>query len=240
MCFTVAIHATREEIESRFQAKFSGDQVFKPGYYFSAFTLPFIPVITGQESNKIDLYRWGLVPSWVRDSSAADAIRIKTFNAKAETLTEKPSFRSAVKSKRCLVLSKGFFEWQSRQNDKIPYFISLKKDEPFAFAGLYDSWHDRETGEIHNTFTIITISASPLLAEIHNTRKRMPVILPRETEKEWIDPDRHPEKALELLKPVDDSQLHAYTVSRLVSKQGIDKNVPEVIKPFNYDASRLF
>ena len=186
------------------------------------------------------MFRWGLVPFWVKDSTAADSIRTKTFNAKAETLNEKPSFRNAVRSKRCLVISRGFFEWQSRQSEKIPHFIRLKTDEPFAFAGLYDNWLDRETGEIHNTFTIITTEASPILAEIHNTKKRMPVILPRSVERDWIDPDRQTEKALELLVPVEDADLEAYTVSKLVSKQGVEKNVPEVIKPFDYNSSKLF
>jgi putative SOS response-associated peptidase YedK len=240
MCFTVAIHATREEIESRFKARFSAGDEFTPGYYFSAFTLPLMPVITGQEENRINLFRWGLIPSWVRDSTSADSIRTKTFNAKAETLTEKPSFRNAVKSKRCLVISRGFFEWQSRQNEKIPYFIRLKGEEPFAFAGLYDNWHDPETGEIQNTFTIITTTASPLLARIHNTRKRMPVILPKEVERDWIDPDRQLDKALELLVPVNDTELSAHTVSKLVSKQGVDKNIPDIIKPYDYTGSGLF
>jgi len=240
MCFTVAIHATREEIQSRFKAKFSSGGEFAPGYYFSAFTLPLLPVITGQEDGKIEMFRWGLVPFWVKDITAAGSIRTKTFNAKAETLTEKPSFRNAVKSKRCLVISKGFFEWQSRQNEKIPHFIQLKGEEPFAFAGLYDNWLDPETGEIQNTFTIITTVASPFLAHIHNTKKRMPVILPKESEREWIDPDRQLEKALELLVPVDDAELSAHTVSRLVSKQGVDRNVPDVIKPFDYGTSSLF
>ena len=240
MCFTVAIHATREEIESRFNARFAPGDEFKPGYYFSAFTLPLLPVITGQEGDKIELFRWGLVPFWVKDSASADSIRTKTFNAKAETLTEKPSFRNAVKTKRCLVVSKGFFEWQSRQNEKIPYFIQLKGEEPFAFAGLYDNWHDPETGEIQDTFTIITTTASPLLAHIHNTKKRMPVILPQEVEQDWIDPDRPLNKALELLVPVGDTELSAFTVSKLVSKQGVARNVPEVIKPFDYTDSSLF
>jgi putative SOS response-associated peptidase YedK len=240
MCFTVAIHATREEIESRFNARFSAGDEFTPGYYFSAFTLPLIPVITGQEKDTIALYRWGLVPYWIKDSTSADSIRIKTFNAKAETLTEKPSFRSAVKSKRCLVICKGFFEWQSRPYEKIPHFIQMKTGEPFAFAGLYDNWLDPETGEVQDTFTIITTTASPLLAQIHNTKKRMPVVLPKTLEREWIDPDRSLDKALELLVPVDDAELSAYTVSKLVSKQGADKNVPEVIEPYDYTGSSLF
>ena len=240
MCFTIAIHATREEIERRFNSRFSAEADFIPGYYFSAFTLPLIPVITGQQKDKIEMFRWGLIPYWVRDSSSAEAIRTKTFNARAETLTEKPSFRDAAKSKRCLVICKGFFEWQSRKNEKIPYFIQLKNEELFALAGLYDNWYDPETGEVENTFTVITTTASPLLAEIHNTKKRMPVILPRNAEHSWIHQDQPPGEALSLLGPFDDRALNAYTVSKRVSQPGADKNIPDIIKPFDYSHSALF
>jgi putative SOS response-associated peptidase YedK len=234
MCFTIAIHATREEIETRFNARFENQAQFIPGYYFSAFTLPLIPVITSRDSGQIKMFRWGLIPSWVKDESYADSIRTKTFNAKAETLTEKPSFRNAVKTNRCFVISKGFFEWQLREKEKIPYFIYLDDEQPFAFAGLYDSWINPGTGEISNTFSIITTTASPLLAKIHNTKKRMPVILPGEKEMEWINPEIPLNDALSLLKPFDDARLKAYTISRRISRPGIEKNIPEIIKYYHY------
>lgn len=234
MCFTIAINATREEIESRFNARFEDQSQFNPGYYFSAFTFPLIPVLTNRDPNVVRMFRWGLIPSWVRDESVANSIRTKTFNAKAETLTEKPSFRNAVKSNRCLVISKGFFEWQAREKEKIPYFISLEDDKPFAFAGLYDQWINPGTGEINHTFSIITTTANPLLAEIHNIKKRMPVILPGEREKEWIDPEIPLDTALNLLKPYDDSRMKAHTISKRISMPGTEKNIPEIIDYFNY------
>jgi putative SOS response-associated peptidase YedK len=235
MCFTIAIHATREEIENRFNARFDDPAGFSPGYYFSAFTAPEIPVITGRDYSRIVMYRWGLIPSWVKDEGSANDIRIKTINAKAETLTEKPSFRNAVKKNRCLVISRGFFEWQKRENQKIPYYIGLEDDRLFAFAGLYETWFHPVTGEAHNTFTIITTTANPLLAFIHNTKQRMPVILPREKEQEWINPGNPLDKALALLVPYDQEKMKSYTISKLVSTPGAIKNVPELIKPFNYD-----
>jgi putative SOS response-associated peptidase YedK len=234
MCFTVAIHATREEIEKRFDASFEEPASFIPGYYFSAFTYPRLPVVSGQDNRMIRMYTWGLIPSWVKDESYAEGIRSKTLNAKSETITEKPSFRNAVKTGRCLVISKGFFEWQQRDSRKIPYYIGLEDDQLFGFAGLYDSWINTESGETIYTFTIITTTANPLLAAIHNTKQRMPVILPREREQEWIDPKVSPDHALELLKPYDQEKMKAWTVSRLVSMPGANKNVPEVIESFNY------
>jgi putative SOS response-associated peptidase YedK len=234
MCFTIAIHASREEIEKRFDAGFEEPDIFIPGYYFSAFTFPKLPVITGKDNQVIRMYNWGLIPYWVKDESYAEGIRTKTFNAKSETITEKPSFRNAVRTNRCLVLSKGFFEWQKRENEKIPYYIGLEDDQLFAFAGLYDKWANPVTGEINYTFTIITTSANPLLAVIHNTKQRMPVILPREREQDWINPGLSLNNALELLVPYDQEKMKAWTISRLISTPGAIKNVPEVIEPFEY------
>jgi putative SOS response-associated peptidase YedK len=234
MCFTVAIHATREEIERRFDASFEEPASFSPGYYFSAFTYPRLPVITGKDNRVIKMFTWGLIPSWVKDESYAEGIRSKTLNAKSETITEKPSFRNAVKTGRCLVISKGFFEWQQRDNRKIPYYIGLKEDQLFGFAGLYDTWINNASGETIITFTIITTTANPLLAAIHNTKQRMPVVLPPEREQEWIDPKVTADRAIELLKPYDEEKMKAWTVSRLVSTPGANKNVPEVIDPFKY------
>jgi putative SOS response-associated peptidase YedK len=238
MCFTVAIHATREEIENRFGASFEDPSSFTPGYYFSAFTYPRLPVISGKNNQIINMFTWGLIPSWVKDESYAEGIRSKTLNAKSETITEKPSFRNALKTGRCMVISKGFFEWQQRDNKKIPYYIGLKDEQLFGFAGLYDIWINPATGETNYTFTIITTSANPLLAEIHNTKQRMPVILPNDREQEWIDPKVPADKALELLRPYNQEMMTAWTVSRLVSTPGANKNLPEVIEPYNWDTTK--
>jgi putative SOS response-associated peptidase YedK len=234
MCFTVAIHASREEIEKRFDASFEEPETFTPGYYFSAFTFPRLPVISGRDNHVIRMYMWGLIPSWVKDEAYAEGIRTKTLNAKCETITEKPSFRNAVKMNRCLVISKGFFEWQNRDNKKIPYYIGLEDDQLFGFAGLYDTWTNPATGEMNYTFTIITTTANPLLAVIHNTKQRMPVILPKEKEQIWIDPGVPLDNALELLVPYDQEKMKAWTISRLVSAPGVNKNIPGVIEPYDW------
>jgi len=238
MCFTVAIHASREEIEKRFDASFDELENFVPGYYFSAFTFPKIPVITGKDNHVIRMYKWGLIPSWVKDESYAEGIRTKTINAKSETITEKPSFRNAVRTNRCLVISKGFFEWQKRENEKIPYYIGLADDQLFTFAGLYDTWANPGSGEMNYTFTIITTAANPLLAVIHNTKQRMPVILPREKEQDWINPGLPLSNALELLVPYNQEKMKAWTISKLISTPGAVKNIPGLIEPFNYGKGR--
>jgi putative SOS response-associated peptidase YedK len=239
MCYTVNINLTRNALENRFGAKFRDPSSFRSGYYFNAFEIPDLPVIQAEAPESISLVKWGLIPFWVRDSKAASEIRLKTFNARAETIREKPSFRGAVKSKRCLVLCRGFYEWQHRGSEKIPHYIYLEGEPPLALAGLYDDWTDRETGEVIQTCSIITTAANQLMEKIHNSKKRMPVILPESTENSWIDPDLSAEDAMKHLKPVNERAMRFHTISRLISKRGVDKNVPELVKPYAYDSGKL-
>jgi len=240
LCFTVNIHLTRQELEKRFGARFREPSSYEGSYYLNAFDLPALPVIPAGEPDDIEMIAWGLIPSWVKDAAAASEIRMKTFNARSETIHEKPSFRSAVKSKRCLVLVRGYYEWQHREKERIPHFIYMKDEQPMAMAGLYENWTDRETGELLRTCTIITTAASPMMGKIHNSKKRMPVILARESEKEWIDQGLPPDKALSYLEPVEDSNLKAHTISKLISKRGVEKNVADLVEPFSYDTAGLW
>jgi putative SOS response-associated peptidase YedK len=187
MCYTIEINLTKEQIEKRFQANFKGHSDFEPRQRVSAFTLPELPVICSGSEDEIRLYTWGLIPFWVKNEEDARSIRTKTFNARAETIGEKASFRNSFRSKRCLVLADGFYEWHTDGNVKTPYFINLKDRNPFALAGLYDTWLNNDTGEHINTFTVVTTRANPMLEKIHNIKKRMPVILPPGNERQWLD-----------------------------------------------------
>ncbi|MFP4060984.1 MAG: SOS response-associated peptidase [Bacteroidales bacterium] len=233
MCFTVEINLSREAIEQRFGARFDPKANFKPGYVVSAFEFPEMPVITGEEPDTIHTFRWGLIPSWIKDSKGAMDIRKKTLNARSETLVDKPSFRNAVKSSRCLILAHGFFEWHTRGKEKLPYYIRLKDNSVFAFAGIYDKWINPENQEEVFTFSLITTRANPLLEKIHNLKKRMPVILNPVTEEEWIKPTNKLDKALQYLQPLDDSLLKAYPVSKVVSPANPNRNSPEAIEPLS-------
>ncbi|MBN1144756.1 MAG: SOS response-associated peptidase [Bacteroidales bacterium] len=193
MCYTIKIDLTREELEKRFGAKLSEPKKYQRELKVNAFSLPLLPVICNDNTGEIRLYHWGLVPNWVKDANNASEIRTRTFNARSETLAEKPSFRHVLNKKRCLVLTNGFYEWQTSGNEKIPYFIGLSEQPAFALAGLYDQWTNRETGEELNTFTIITTRANPMMEEIHNIKKRMPVILAPEAEKHWLDLSMNPD-----------------------------------------------
>jgi putative SOS response-associated peptidase YedK len=214
MCYTIEINLTREELEKRFNARLDKHLPYRKQNRVSAFTLPDCPVICSNAPDEIRLYKWGLIPAWSRDENYAREIRMKTFNAKSETITEKASFRHLIRTNKCLVLTNGFYEWQARGKEKQPFFIRLKDTEAFALAGLHDKWTNRFTGEILNTFTIITTRANPMLEKIHNTKKRMPVILNRDDEESWIDPELPLEKALSYLQPYDEKLLVAEEVDK--------------------------
>ena len=177
MCFTINIHLTRKAIEERFRVDTSALYDFSFSYFYRAFNNPFVPVIAMEDPGRVELMQWGLVPSWTGEREQAELIRKGTYNARAETLHEKPSFKQPLVSGRCLVIARGFFEWQLVNGAKIPWYISLASAKPFVFAGLYDSWRDPESGEVLRTFSIITTRANALMEQIHNTKKRMPVIL---------------------------------------------------------------
>ncbi len=214
MCYTIEKNLTREQLEKRFGAKFKPNRPYSPGKRVSAFSLPDVPVIASAHPDSINTMTWGLVPFWVKDKNGAANIRMKTFNARAESIHEKPSFRHTIEKQRCLVLSDGFYEWQHVGKEKVPYYIRLKDDIAMPMAGVYDSWTDIDTGEILKTFSIITTAANSLMERIHNTKKRMPVILKGENEKLWIDSQISGESALKLLKPFDE---------RLMVAEEIDK-----------------
>ena len=183
MCFYSRLTKDTQTLEKRFEARFETDEPFQSDRYVG-FTFPKTPVITNTNEHLIQFYNWGLIPFWAKDKTIA----ANTLNARIETITEKPSFRNSVKN-RCLILSDGFYEWQwldPKGKLKQQYLITLPNEEPFAFAGIYSEWTDKNAGEQLNTYSIVTTEANKLMAEIHNNKKRMPVILTPETEKLWL------------------------------------------------------
>jgi len=165
--------------------------------------------------------RWGLVPSWAKDPK----IGARMINAREETVAEKPSFRSAVKNRRCLVPADGFYEWVATGGGKRPHFIHFADGRPFAFAGLWERW-DRGGDQPLDTCTIITTTPNDLVAGLHD---RMPVILPPEVFTEWLDPHPLAENRLhDLLVPHPAEDMEAIPVSTFVNKPANDD--PECIR----------
>ena len=235
MCYHTSLVRTADYLEKRFHAKFEQRDLFEPVYHHSGFSAPLHPVISNESIQSISLFQWGLVPFWTKDEVAAERIRAQTLNAKAETIHLKPSFRVSIMTKRCLVLVDGFYEWREEGKKKYPYYISLVSNDAFALAGIWDRWLNNRTGEVKDTFSIITTRANPLLERIHNTRKRMPVILRQEDELKWLNRGLDKTAIDAHLEPYDDSQMQAHTVSKLISTKRANTNVPQVMTEFRYE-----
>src|SRR5687767_360731 len=180
-------------------------------------------VIPNNHPDHFELFQWGLIPSWAKDP----AIGNRMINARAETLAEKPSFRTALKRRRCLVPADGFYEWRKEPDGKTktPMYIRMKSGEPFMFAGLWDVWHDDQGNSIPSC-TFITGEPNELVKEIHD---RMVVILPREHYEQWLDPKERPSEELaKLLRPYPAEEMEAYPVSRTVNNPA--NEVPQCIE----------
>ncbi len=238
MCYFVEINLPRKALEDRFNVFMPFDSRYMPGFFLNAFARPFLPVITGHYNDRVQYYNWGLIPFWVRDEKTAEKISNGTYNAKSETIWEKPSFRDAARHKRCLVLAHGFFEWHTTDKGKIPFYIKRRDDKPFAFAGLHDSWTNPDTGEIRDTFSIITTRANPMLEKIHNSKKRMPVILSETNEKEWLRNDAPSTELDNLLLPADDDVLEAWSISRRIATKDVDPSDSRLLDPVEYPETR--
>jgi putative SOS response-associated peptidase YedK len=234
MCFSVNVNLVKEELENRFGATLIDPDKYRPSYYYHAFAIPELPVICSGDQARLHLFRWGLIPSGTMNSEKADDIKYKTFNARAESLSEKPSFSASFRSKRCIIPVRGFYEWQHRGSEKVPWYIYGKDDEIILLAGLYDNWVSDVSGETINTFTVITTTANDLLAEIHNSAKRMPVIFGEGEEKIWLDQSSSVSSLNEILRPSSSEILKAYTIGPLVNSKTAEKNTPEVIRPYSY------
>ena len=225
MCFFYALAREAEKLENRLGVTLNFD--FRPVYYASGFDFPQMPVVTNTEPDRAQLFNWGLIPSWTKPENVA-TMRSYTLNARSDSLFVKPSFRGSILQKRCLVPATGFYEWQTVGGKKYPYHVYLKTEDVFCFAGLWEEWTDRSSGELTRTFSIITTEANPLLARIHNLKKRMPVILPPNLEGDWLRQDLTREGIQALTEPLDDSLLAAHTISRLITSRNLERNVLEI------------
>jgi putative SOS response-associated peptidase YedK len=236
MCYHKSLSVEADQLEAYYNAALPEKAEFGPVYHANAFHFPTWPILTRQEPGQFQYLQWGLVPRWVRSRDEADEIRARTLNAKSETIFDKPSFRGAAGAgQRCLIPVTGFYEWYTKGKQKFPFFIQSKKSPIFSIAGIWDEWTDRDTGEVLRTYSLLTSEANPLLARIHNTKKRMPVMLTPELEKAWLHDDLGEKDALALVaKQYPDSQLHSYSIGKLITSRTESSDVPEVQQPAQY------
>jgi putative SOS response-associated peptidase YedK len=211
MCGRFTLTATVDQLIDRFDIEFFlQEEEYLPSYNVAP-SQSVLAVINDGTRNKMGFLRWGLIPPWAKDMS----IGYKMINARAETLTDKPSFRNAYKKKRCLIVADSFFEWKRIDSKtKIPMRIKLKSNDLFAMAGLWENWKSPDGQSIYSC-SVITTSPNELVQDIHD---RMPVILKPEDERYWLDPAiTDTTKLSPLLKPLDHALMEAYEVSPLVN-----------------------
>jgi putative SOS response-associated peptidase YedK len=223
MCGRFSIFADPELLAERFG---TAPPARKLEPRFNAAPTQDLPVILNEDPSSIQLLRWGLVPFWAKDLSIGN----RMINARAETLAEKPSFRTALKKRRCLVLADGFYEWRKTPDGKVPMRLTLQSGEPFAFAGLWETWKTPQ-GDPLRTFTIVTTTPNELVAPIHN---RMPAILLPEHEEIWLDDAADSGIWLDVLRPYPATELIAYPVSRRVNSPANDD--PTIVEPIQNTA----
>ena len=219
MCGRFSLFVPPAVLEDRFGAEVGGSYV--PRYNVAP--RDGVAAIRNDDPETIDALSWGLVPGWVDDPDDYP----RPINARAETVAEKPSFRDAYAERRCLVLADGFYEWTGRRGSKQPYRIVRTDGEPFAFAGLWETWGSN--GGTLRTTTILTTAANETVGEIHD---RMPVILERDEERGWLaaaDPD----DLQSMLDPYPDAELEAYPVSTAVNDPSHDS--PDVVEQVDVD-----
>lgn len=226
MCGRYGRRADKQRIAEWMQAH--NTSVFDETYLAPSYNVAptdFQPIVRLDRDGQRELtvMRWGLVPYWAKDSK----IGFSTINAKSETVTTSPTFREAMKRRRCLVPAEWFYEWQKTDaTTKQPYAISLRDDSLFAFAGLWERWKDKAKDLVLETYTVLTTDPNELLEPIHN---RMPVILAPKDYQRWLEPGEPAHLPTDLLRPYPAEAMKAWKVGSAVGN--VRNNAPELIAP---------
>ena len=219
MCGRYTITTPAEKLAQLFEVEVSAQ--YQPHY--NAAPTQQLPVISNQKKQHILLYHWGILPRWAQEQGSSQRL----INARAETVAEKASFKNSFKKRRCLVVADGYYEWKKTDSKKIPHRILLKKERPFTFAGIWDTFEGESGAEIP-AFAIITVAASPSIADIHD---RMPAILDKEAAGLWLSDSEDYEGLQDVLRPYPDAHLKAYAVSTQVN--AVKNNEESLLQPVN-------
>jgi putative SOS response-associated peptidase YedK len=209
MCGRFSITAKKDMIQKRFHAEF--DSAFTPRY--NAVPSQNLPVILNTDMHHIGMVHWGVMPPWIIALGKKSGL----INIRMETLRDKHTFERDLLERRCLVIADGFYEWKKEGAKKVPYRLTIKDEKPFAFAGLWEENKDK-SGKPIRTFAIITTQPNSVMKDIHS---RMPVILEKEMEKEWLSPELKKKDAIDLLEPYA-GFMSAQKISTLINKPSND------------------
>jgi putative SOS response-associated peptidase YedK len=236
LCYDIAYFTKKiEAYETRFGVSY-GDTNIVPVYHANGFDHFDVPVVTGHDPGIIQMFSWGLIPFFIKDLAGAAKIQNSTLNARDYTLLKKPAFKGSAVRRRCLIIVDAFYDHHWHNGKSFPYLIKMKNDEPFAMGGVWEKW--KFEGDVRYTFTLVTTDPNPMMAFIHNEPKasetpRMPFIVPRHLEQQWISVDLPEDEILPMIGPYPEDEMTSYTVSRLRGK-AYPGNVPEIMKEVQY------
>ncbi|MEJ7643492.1 MAG: SOS response-associated peptidase [Chryseolinea sp.] len=240
MCYRKSQINTIDYLADYYSASYSDlmAELFTPHYHENGYDYLVAPIVTTTQPDQLIPYQWGFVPWWTKSFQEGVRLRAQTLNCISEEMFEKSSFRDAAKQgQRCLIPCSGFFEWRwldVKGKVKVPYFVRLPEQKNFSIAGLYGSWKDRSTDQELHTYTVLTTRANPLMEKIHNNKMRMPVIIPRQYEKDWLNPNLSKDDVMALCQPYDESSMDGYTISKLVTSKVEESDVAKVLEPQTY------
>ena len=227
MCGRYMLSTPTQKIVDGFQVREWFENEAGPSGSFARYNIaptqmvPVVRVSSDTSMWRVDMLRWGLIPSWAKDRSIGN----RMINARSETVDSKLSFKSAFNKRRCLLPATGFYEWRKMGKGKQPHLIKLLNDEVFAFAGLWETWHSPADNEVVESCTILTTSPNEMMAELHN---RMPVIVDSNGYEQWLDPEQSVD---EMLSPYPVELMICHPVSTRVNSPKNDD--PKCIEPLS-------
>lgn len=220
MCYSISNTSQLQAFKERYKREMERKNAYQPTFFASGFDFPRWPVVT--QKPQFEWMQWGLLPHWLKLDHSSD-FATHTLNARLESLHEKPSFKHLVGQQPCLIPVTSFYEYQTVGKEKIPYRIFAKDMPVFSIAGLWDTWTHPLTGASTTSFTLITTEANPLMAEIHNSQKRMPLLVDPSQEKTWLETGDP-----QVISAISNDFL---TATR-VNKRSMGKNSPDILLPY--------
>lgn len=241
MCYHAQQNAAARKLENDFRRHLVNPELYEIQHHSIGFSHKNFAVIARHEGeDALHLFNWGLIPFWVKNLADAKKISHNTLNAKSETIFDLPSFKTSISTKRCVIPLTGFYESRDLNGVKYPYFIYPRNSDYFLIGGIYSTWKDAETKALLNTFSVITTPSNTMMSEIHNLKKRMPLILKPGDVDTWIDPGLSKQTVIDLMQPHADEEMSAYTVSRDVNSSKIHSDREDIITRVEYEGLSQF
>ena len=237
MCYETSLNKKLKTIEKTFSAKFTEPELYDPWYHLSGFIHPNLFCVPMEDPQHIYPMEWGLVAPWGNNNVGAFRKKYNTLNAKSETVLKSKIYKEPARERRCLIIADGFFEPHHTGGKAIPYYCYLQEFKLFTFAGIYN-----ESGNDYRTVTMLTTEANDFFSEVHNKKKRMPLVLDKNIEGEWLNPNLVDGDLQDLMAAsFTKEEFKAHPVTRDLYKRGIDTNTPRALEKIEEtETGRLF